>query len=418
MKTDELTIRQLSSRSQLRLTLVTETFPPEINGVAMTLGRIADGLKHKGHSVQMVRPRQKSDASAEPLADTSLLAADQPFAQALVRGLPIPNYDGLRFGLPARKHLSELWQINRPDLVHVATEGPLGWSAVVAARQLKIPVTSSFHTHFDHYSQHYGLGWLKQPVVNYLRKLHNRTAATFVPTQATESLLREQGYRNLHVLSRGVDAELFNPMHRSLELRREWGLGEHDLAVIHVGRLAPEKNLALVQQAFARIKQQHPTARLILVGDGPSRSVMASQHPEYHFAGMRTGHDLAAHYASGDLFLFASLTETFGNVVLEAMSSGVPVVAFACAGAAQTIHHECDGLLVAPGDEAGFVATALKVADDTTWRKNLGVAARSKAESLSWDSIYTALEAHFIRVIRKHQRQRAQEESFIQLLPA
>ncbi|MEY4591261.1 MAG: hypothetical protein RIR18_156 [Pseudomonadota bacterium] len=417
MKIDDLTIRQLSSRSQMRLALVTETFPPEINGVAMTLGRISDGLSKRGHSMQLVRPRQKSDLLIEPLADTSSLAASQPFAQALVRGLPIPNYDGLRFGLPARKHLASLWQHDRPDLVHVATEGPLGWSAVMAARQLKIPVTSSFHTHFDHYSQHYGLGWLKQPVVNYLRKLHNRTEATFVPTRATESILREQGYRNLHVLSRGVDADLFNPQFRSQALRQQWGIGVNDLAVIHVGRLAAEKNLALVERTFAAIKQQHPTAKLILVGDGPSRAQLAEQHPDYIFAGMRTGEDLAAHYASGDLFPFASLTETFGNVVLEGMSSGLPVLAFACAGAAQTIEHNQDGLLVPPGDESAFIATALRIAANPEQRESMRISARIKAEGLSWDSIYSSLEDHFIRIIRRHQRQRAQEESFIQLLP-
>jgi glycosyltransferase involved in cell wall biosynthesis len=417
MKIDDLSIHQLSSRSQLRLALVTETFPPEINGVAMTLGRIADGLKQKGHSVQMVRPRQQSDALDSPLADTSTLAANQPFAQALVRGLPIPNYDGLRFGLPARKHLTSLWQHDRPDLVHVATEGPLGWSAVMAARQLKIPVTSSFHTHFDHYSQHYGLGWLKQPVVNYLRKLHNRTAATFVPTQATEAILREQGYQNLHVLSRGVDADSFHPQFRSTALRQQWGLSDSDLAVIHVGRLAAEKNLALVERAFAAILLQHPTARLILVGDGPSRQQLAQAHPEYIFAGMRTEIELATHYASGDIFLFASLTETFGNVVLEAMASGVPVIAFACAGAAQTIEHLRNGMLVAPEQEEDFVIQALRLAADSELRQRLKINARNKAEHLSWDRIYGALEAHFLRIIRKHQRLRAQEESFIQLLP-
>lgn len=418
MKIDDLTIRQFAGPAQLRLALVTETFPPEINGVAMTLGRMVDGLINKGHCVQLVRPRQDSDNQREPLADTSALAYQQPFAQALVRGLPIPRYDGLRFGLPARKHLAALWQNDRPDLVHVATEGPLGWSAVSAARQLKIPVTSSFHTHFDHYSQHYGIGWLKQPVVNYLRKLHNRTAATFVPTKATEEVLYRQGYKNLHVLSRGVDADLFHPQKRSEALRAQWGLAPDELAVVHVGRLAPEKNLDLVLEAFAAIVQQHPRARLVLVGDGPSRTAMQATHTNIIFAGMQTGDALASHYASGDIFLFASLTETFGNVVLEAMASGLPVLAFACAGAAQLIDHEHNGWLVPPNDNEAFVEWAQRIAANSDQREKIRAAARHKAEQMRWESIYAALEAHFYRVIRQHQRLRAHAESFIQLLPS
>lgn len=287
----------------------------------------------------------------------------------------------------------------------------------MAARQLKIPVTSSFHTHFEHYSQHYGLGWLKQPVIGYLRKLHNCTEATFVPTLATKQALEAQGYRNLHILSRGVNPDLFNPHFRSQALREQWGMKPDDLAVIHVGRLAPEKNLGLVQSAFAAIQAQHPRARLIWVGDGPSRTELASKHPDYIFAGIQTGPELAAHYASADLFLFASLTDTFGNVVLEAMASGNTVLAYACAGAAQLIHSGENGVLASPGNEAEFLAHAVDLARSPQRRKALASAARITAETLSWDHIHATLEAHLMQIVRKHRRLRAHEESFIQLLP-
>ena len=218
--------------SRLRIALVTETFPPEVNGVAMTLERMVDGLVERGYDMQLVRPRQASDSTA---------AGARGFDEVLVRGLKLPRYDGLRFGLPARSRLLREWSRRRPDLVHVATEGPLGWSAVTAANTLRVPVTSDFHTNFDRYSAHYGIGWLRRPVAAYLRRFHNRSATTYVPTAALARSLGDQGYARVEAIGRGVDTALFDPLRRSEALRRDWGLAPGGLAVISVGRLAPEK---------------------------------------------------------------------------------------------------------------------------------------------------------------------------------
>jgi glycosyltransferase involved in cell wall biosynthesis len=160
-----------SGRRSLRLAVVTETYPPEINGVSMTIARFVEGLRTRGHDVQLVRPRQdRSDASAD--------------ADVLMRGLPIPRYPHLKMGLPAKNALVKLWSLKRPDVVHIVTEGPLGWSALRAALKLKLPITSDFRTNFHAYSSHYGIGWLKKPIFGYLRKFHNRTLCTMVPTAA------------------------------------------------------------------------------------------------------------------------------------------------------------------------------------------------------------------------------------------
>lgn len=161
------------AQRQLRVAVVTETYPPEVNGVAMTLGRMVDGLIRRGHQVQLVRPRQTPEE--QPQQDGGL-------EEFLATGVPIPRYAGLKLGMPAKRALHRLWALQRPDLVHVVTEGPLGNSAIAAAHKLKLPVTSDFHTNFHAYSRHYGIGWLQRPIAAYLRRFHNHTEATFVPT--------------------------------------------------------------------------------------------------------------------------------------------------------------------------------------------------------------------------------------------
>ena len=391
MSDANLVAEDLCLQPRLRVALVTETYPPEINGVAMTLGRMVDGLLSRGHQVQLVRPRQGNEES---------LASLGPFEEQLVRGMNIPRYTGLRFGLPARNALVRRWTLQRPDVVHVATEGPLGWSAISAARHLKLPVTSDFHTNFDDYSQHYGLAWLKQPVSSYLRRFHNRTVSSFVPSRQLAARLEAAGYRGIEVIARGVDCALFAPARRSHALRAGWGLAPGDLAVVCVGRVAPEKNLELALRAFDAIRDAQPRSRLVLVGDGPLRRELETRRPDVVFAGMRSGEDLAAHYASADLFLFPSLTETYGNVTLEAMASGLPVVAFNYAAAAEVIRHGESGMLADVGNAEQFIGLACAIAR-APWRcAQLRGAARERAERLDWERIHDAFAAALERAAR------------------
>lgn len=364
----------------LDIVFVSETFPPEVNGVAMTVGRLVDGLRQRGHRVSVVRPRQGRDDAGNEF--------EQPVA-----GLPLPGYPGLRFGLPAGRMLARQWRQKRPDLVHVVTEGPLGWSAVSAARRLGIPVTSGFHTNFDRYSVHYGVGWMRPAVAAYLRTLHRRTQATMVPTEALAADLAGEGLPGVRVVGRGVDTQLFDPARRSALLRQTWGVGEGGLACLYVGRMAAEKNLALVEKSFAAIQTVRPDARLIWVGDGPAAPALRQQHPDHCFAGVRLAQDLATHYASADLFLFPSLSETYGNVVAEAMASGLPVLAYRSAAAAELIRDGLNGCLAPPGDEALYVAAALDLARaQPALLRELAESARISILPRNWASVVERFE--------------------------
>jgi glycosyltransferase involved in cell wall biosynthesis len=263
----------------------------------------------------------------------------------------------------------------------------LGWSAVAAARKLGLPVTSSFHTNFQTYSSHYGIGLLKSPIEAYLKKLHNKTLATMVPTKAMVEQLHARGYNNVTLLSRGVETHLFSPSKRSEALRASWGVGPDDCVVILVGRLAREKNVGLVLSAFSAIKGKRPDAKLVFVGDGPMRKPLQEVCPDAIFAGVRKGDELATHYASGDLFLFPSLSETFGNVIPEALASGLAVVSYGCAAAQELIEDGRNGRLVPPGDEVEFVNVSVAVACAPLDMGRLGLAASSSVASLQWGSV-------------------------------
>lgn len=373
---------------QRHIAIVTETFPPEINGVALTLGKLCEGLKARGHRLSVVRPRQRAEQGGAEAKDRSALTD----RTTTLPGLPLPGYPDLQFGLATARRLARDWKQHRPDVIYVATEGPLGLATLNAARKLRIPVCSGFHTNFHSYSRHYGAGFLEKLIAGYLRWFHNRTQLTLTPTRCMQTSLNRLGIQSVAVWSRGVDCDQFSPSRRDRLLRDSWGLGERDLAVIYVGRLAAEKNLQLVVTAFERLRHIHPRAKLILVGGGPLGKRLKERHPDYIFCGMQRGDALAQHYASADLFLFPSKTETFGNVVTEAMASGLAIVAFNDAAASEHIRHEENGMKVALDDQEGFVEAALRLADQPSLVSHLRSQARLDALDIHWPGLIEQFE--------------------------
>ena len=376
----------------VHIAVVTETYPPEINGVAMTLHRLVGGLGNRRHKVTVTRPRQRGEASEGPRIHN----AAEGFEQWLVAGWPIPFYDSLRVGAPASGVLRRRWQENRPDVVHVATEGPLGYSALRTARWLGIPVTSSFHTNFHQYGGHYGLSLGRDLALRYLRSFHNRTACTLVPTDEMRANLVAQRFERLVVLSRGVDARLFSPAKRSESLRRSWNVEPEDPVVLCVGRLAAEKNLDLAVEAFQTMRLINPRSRFVLVGDGPLAPKLKERYPNFIYAGTRRGEELAAYYASADLFLFTSITETFGNVVTEAMASGLVVAGYDYAAMRQHVRTGVNGFAAKLDDKAAFLQMTQNVISCRSDWPKLRVAARSTALTISWDAIVAQFEAMLV----------------------
>jgi glycosyltransferase involved in cell wall biosynthesis len=310
-------------------------------------------------------------------------------------------------GFAPPRLLRREWTQKRPDLVHVVTEGPLGWAAVGTARRLGIPSCSDFHTNFHSYSRHYGLGVFSGIVSRYLRALHNRTDCTLVPTDEMRANLEALAFERVRVVGRGVDSRLFSPARRSERLRATWGCRGAETVALYVGRLAPEKNLDLFVEAALAMRAIDASVRVVLVGDGPQSAELRARHPDFVFAGMRTAGDLAEHYASADVFLFPSTTETFGNVVLEAMASGLAVVAYDDAAARMHVVHAESGLLAARGDFRLFAHLAGMLAHDPSMRLSLGRKARSVALEVPWERKFPELEQALLEAAARPASSRA-----------
>src|SRR5499426_4431335 len=381
--------------------IVTETYPPEINGVAATVARLASGMRERGHTVSLVRPRQAADRVSRCPEPGTLL----------VRGMRLPGYKGLQIGAPSGAALRAAWSRRPPDAVYVATEGPLGWSAARAGAALGIRVCSGFHTNFDRYVSHYGAGWLQRPIAAYLRRFHNRTAGTLVSTRDLRDALAAAGFERLGVLGRGVDRGRFDPARRSAVLRREWGVSDDDLVVLYVGRLAPEKNVELAVVAYRAMQRECLGLRFVVVGDGPLRAALGRAHPDLVFRGFRTGDDLAAHYASADVFLFPSETETFGNVTLEAMASGLAVIAYDYAAAGMHVRHGESGLAIRERDRQGFIAAAVKLATNPDLLPPMRREARAAMAAVAWARVVERFERLLAGAAREEEDHRDEHGS-------
>ena len=375
----------------MRYALVTETWPPEVNGVALTVQGLARGLASRGHAVEVLRPRQPADHGDEH--------SEAALATLLLPGAALPRYPGLRFGLPATGTLVRHWRSAPPDAIYIATEGPLGWSALRAAGRLGIPVASGFHTRFDRYMRDYGMPWLEGTALAWMRRFHNRADATVVPTTELAQQLQTAGFRHTVRLARAVDAGALSPQLREHRLRASWGAGPDTLVAIHVGRIAAEKNLDLAVRAFRQLQARQPDARMVWVGDGPARAALQRDNPDFVFCGVRRGTDLARHFASGDLFLFPSRSETFGNVTLEAMASAVPVVAFDSGAAREHLRDGVHGALVM--DDQEFITASAALAGDRARLKAMGMAAREAMLGLRPEQVAAEFDALLAGLARR-----------------
>lgn len=357
----------------MKIDIVTDTFAPDVNGVAMTLGRLSAGLRARGHRVHVIR------------------TGDGKKGETIAASVPLPGYREVRVGLPGSFKLRKRWLRRRPDAIYVATESPLGKSAVKAARALGIPVATGFHTNFHEYMERYSLGGLQPMAMAYLKRFHGRADCTLAPSPELVERLKAEGFHEVYLLGRGVDTELFDPTKRCSILRGSWGARPGAPVAMVVGRVAAEKNMDLAMRAFSEMRTAVPDLQCVIVGDGPIREMLAAKHPWVHFAGVQLGEDLSKHYASADILLFPSETETFGNVVLEGMASGLVTVSYDYAAAARFVKHGENGLKAEKGDAEGFIAEA-KAALAYRHGHGLRISARELAETQGWAQVVADFE--------------------------
>ncbi len=372
----------------MRVTLVTETFAPQVNGVSRTLGQLVRYLESVGDSVQVIHPNYGPEAAGPD--------------RLQVPSVPFPLYPEVRIPLPPFGSVLRQVDAFRPDLIHVATEATLGLQMLHHARKRRIPVVSSFHTNFDQYCDSYKVGWAKGMAWRYLRWFHNRTLEIYVPSQVTIDNLSARGFDRLVLWPRGVDGALFRPDRPGrTRVRRELGFDPDDVVIGHVSRLAPEKNAPYLAQALRGVAEACPKVKFLVVGDGPERPVFeATLGDSARVVGYKSGEDLADHYAAADLFAFASVTETFGNVVLEALASGLPVVALKAGGVGSIIQDGVTGTLLAPDQPPRVMADALvTLVLDSVLRRSMAEAARQYALEQTWGSIMGRLRDHYREVI-------------------
>jgi len=374
----------------MRIALVSDTYLPQVNGVTTVVRRMVDALAAARHNVAMVAPEYPGQQPGTV-----------PF-ELRIPSVPFPPYPAIRLSVPAHRRVTHFLDHFKPDLVHVITEGPLGLMGRRYALRHGRPLVTSYHTHFPRYCRSYGVPSLEPLVWKWIRWFHGPAVLTQTPGDEARAELRSHGVAHASIWGRGVDSGLFHHAKRSPALRRNLGANDDDVLVLHVGRLAAEKNLGVLADAFlAAYEALGPRARFVIAGEGPEREFLMNRLPFVVFLGFLDRDRLAALYASADLCVLPSDTETCGLVALEAMASATPVIAANAGGLAESVRHGRNGLLVPPDQDRAFAAAISALAFDHALRRRLGAQARldavardSAAEDQELIDGYTALLGH------------------------
>lgn len=382
-------------RPRLKIAVVTETWPPEVNGVALSLLHICKGLQKQGHKILLIRPAQQIPCQEF-----------KPNRECLVVGQVIPKYSQMQFGWPQYRKVSKAFEQFMPDIVHVVTEGPLGLAVLQAAKMHHIPVTSGFHSAFQDFSRFYDLAFMLKPIQRYLKWFHNNTQVTCVPSQDTAIAIQNFGVNcDIQVIKTGVDIQQFSPRFRNAMLRRKWGACDATTVLLYVGRVSQEKEIDVLVDSYKQLKRATPRKfKLVVVGEGPDRTRLEqmSQGLDVQFTGVLRGQPLAEVFASADIFVFSSQVETFGNVVLEAMASGLPVMAYDYACAKQYVTQEC-GWLIPLGQRDQFLQH-LKQLPYNAVLHAMGAQGVHKVQQVGWDHPVQQLESLFYQVSANYVR--------------
>jgi len=374
----------------LRIALFTGNYNYVRDGSNQALNRLVGYLERQGAVVRVYAPTVDNPAF-EPVG--TLVS---------VPSVAIPRRNEYRLALGMPQQVKDDLDAFAPNLVHLSTPDLLGVAALKHARRMGLPVVASVHTRFETYLRYYGLGWLEPALRRHLRGFYNRCDQIFVPTACMIGSLRKGGItRDIRQWGRGVDLDLFSPRRRDGALRQSLGFAEQDVVVAFVGRVVKEKGLTFFADCIARLEAAGVRHRVLVVGDGPERAAFAARLPRAVFTGFLEGECLARAYASADIFFNPSTTETFGNVTLEAMASGLGVICARATGSQSLIQHGQDGFLYDADDRAQCVDALATLIGDTALRTRLGAAAAERARTFDWDTILDGVLQNYWDVLRQ-----------------
>jgi glycosyltransferase involved in cell wall biosynthesis len=352
-----------------------------VSGVGVTLLRLTRALEERGHRVRVY-------SASYPLAKGQM---DRPEVHRSP-SVPFFLYPDVQWAFPRMRDVVEDAARFRPDVVHVATEFALGITGIKVARQLGLPLITSAHTDYEQYAARYGVDWAVRAGWRYLRWFYSQGHRVLCPSHVYQQHLHSRGVTNTGIWSRGVDTNCFHPRFRSIAYRRSLGLEPGDLLVTYIGRIAREKNIALLLEAWDLLAPERGSAKLSLVGRGPLEAeIRRRQIPGVHVAGLLDGRPLSAAYASADIFAFPSATETFGNSLLEAMSSGLPSLVAAAGGVIEFSQHGGNAWLVAPNSVSAIAEGLHRLLQDAALRRRLSEGALQTAQERGWDEVYDKL---------------------------
>jgi glycosyltransferase involved in cell wall biosynthesis len=383
----------------LRALYCADTYPPQLNGVSVVTALSVQGLRERGWDVRVVSP------SYPPIKDVfaSALPGQGKCTGTHIASMPMPGYRDIRLAAPARGIVSRVMRDFKPDIVHSATEFMIGWMGQREAIRHGVPLVSSYHTDFSRYTVEYGVPWMRGSVQRYLGRFHRRSARVYTPGAVAVAELQALGIADVELWGRGVDTTLFHPTRRDQVLRDIYA-PDGAFLLLHVGRLAAEKSVERILDGYARAKAVMPAdrpIRLIVAGSGPRERQLREVAPfDVTFLGnLDRTTSLPQLYASADAFLFASHTETLGLVILEAMASGLPVIATPAGGVADHLRDKVNGIAFSQGDVAAMAAAIARLATDPTLHARLALGARATAAGMSWENEIDRLDASYREVV-------------------